>query len=170
MTENHSPGLLDVAAAMEQYADMVRRICFLYLKHREDVEDVFQEVFLRYMQRREPFASDEHEKAWLLRVAINCCKDLVGSFWYRRTIPLDEDLMAEIPTESHEILDAIQRLPSSERTSIYLFYYEGYTAVEIAKMQNQKINTVYSHLNRARKRLRKQLGGIIHEENDPENV
>ena len=157
----------DVSAALDKYADMVRRICFLYLRRREDVEDAFQDVFLKYMQHEDPFASEEHEKAWILRVAINHCKDQAGSFWHNRIVPLDEMYQAVIPVESQGILDAVKRLPPNERAAIFLFYYEGYSVAEIARILRLKANTVYSHLHRARKRLRRQIGGISHEEHDP---
>ncbi|HEY5466691.1 MAG TPA: sigma-70 family RNA polymerase sigma factor [Clostridia bacterium] len=166
MADNPGQYGRDVSAALDKYADTVRRICFLHLRQRADVEDVFQEVFLQYLQRKEAFESEEHEKAWLLRVAINRCKDLVKSFWHNRVDPLDDEMMAMVPSESHEILDAVLRLPPSERNAVYLFYYEGYSVTEIARVQNQKANTVYSHLHRARKRLYRQLGGLEHEEDD----
>lgn len=153
MADNPGQYGRDVSAALDKYADKVRRICFLHLRQRADVEDVFQEVFLQYLQRKEAFESEEHEKAWLLRVAINRCKDLVKSFWHNRVDPLDDEMMAMVPSESHEILDAVLRLPPSERNAVYLFYYEGYSVTGIARVQNQKANTVYSHLHRARKRL-----------------
>lgn len=166
MADNPGQYGRDVYAALDKYADTVRRICFLHLRQRADVEDVFQEVFLQYLQRKEDFESEEHEKAWILRVAINRCKDLVKSFWHNRIDPLDDEMMARVPSENHEILDAVLRLPPSERNAIYLFYYEGYSVTEIARVQNQKANTVYSHLHRARKRLHRQLGGLEHEEDD----
>ncbi len=169
MTEEQGARPLDIDAALDRYAHMIRRICFLYLKRREDVEDVFQDVFLSYLQRQDPFQSEEHEKAWLLRTAINRCKDLTGAFWHRQVGALDEDMMALVPEESHELLEAVNQLPPQERTAIYLFYYEGYSAQEIAGMTGRKTNTVYSHLHRARKRLYKKLGGFAHEKDDPES-
>lgn len=159
----------NVAMALNQYADMVRRICFLYVHKREDVEDVFQDVFLKYMQRTEPFMSEEHEKAWILRVAINGCKNLLMSFWHNRISSLDDELMAAVPAESRDILQEVLALPHNERTSIYLFYYEGYTVPEIALIRKQKPNTVYSHLHRGRKRLKKVMGGIENEKDDTES-
>jgi len=160
MTEANPQIQPDVMAALASYADTVRRVCYLYLKHREDVEDVFQDVFIKYMQRTEPFAKAEHEKAWIIRVTINCCKDLVGSFWRNRVLPLNEDQLSVTPVESRGLMEAVLRLPEKERTAIYLFYYEGYAATEIAAMTKQKVNTVYSHLHRAKSRLRGYLEGI----------
>ncbi|MDW7657165.1 MAG: sigma-70 family RNA polymerase sigma factor [Bacillota bacterium] len=163
MAQSVGPIEADINRVLDLYADMVRRICYLHLKQRADVEDVFQDVFLKYMQRQEPFDNEEHEKAWLIRVAVNSCKDLRKSFWHSRMGPLDENLAAQIPVESHELLDAVLKLPTSERTAIYLFYYEGYSVPEIAKMLRQKPNTIYSHLHRARHRLGEHLGGVADE-------
>ncbi len=158
-----------VERALEKYADMVRRICFLHLRQREDVEDAFQEVFLRYLERAEPFDSEEHEKAWLIRVTLQRCTDITRSFWNRRVLPLNESIAAAVPEESHELLEAVLRLPPDERDAVYLFYYESFDVASIARMTGKKNNTVYSHLHRARKRLRKQVGGWEDENTDQES-
>ena len=80
----------EVNNAVEKYADMVRRICFYHLKNHADTEDVFQNVFLKYMLYENSFDSEEHEKAWFLRVSINACKDYLKSFFRRKTVPLEE--------------------------------------------------------------------------------
>jgi RNA polymerase sigma-70 factor (ECF subfamily) len=145
----------DIDRALARYADQVRRICFLYLKRREDVEDVFQDVFLKYLQRKTPFADEQHEQAWLIRIAINSCKDVRRSFWRRQVVPLDENLAADTAPEHLGLLKAVLQLPVRERTAVY----EGYTAEEIARVLKQKTNTVYSHLHRARKKLAEQWRG-----------
>ncbi|MDH6363433.1 RNA polymerase sigma factor (sigma-70 family) [Enterococcus sp. PF1-24] len=149
-----------VAAAMDKYADMIQRICFIQLKNVQDTEDVFQEVFLKYFLRTEPFQSDAHEKAWLIRVAINTSKDNLKNFFKRNVIPL-EQLVAEpatLPQENQEILTAMTRLPKNYRQVIYLFYIEGYSAVEIADILKKKSNTIYTWLARGREQLQKELG------------
>ena len=78
-----------VREAIDRYADMVKRICFIHLKNEADTEDIFQTVFLKYAMSEVEFASREHEKAWLIRVTINACKDLLKSFFRRRTVTLD---------------------------------------------------------------------------------
>ena len=80
----------EAGRAIEQYADMVRRICMIHLKNYEDAEDIFQTVFLKYVLRSMPFESEAHEKAWFIRVTINACKDLLKSFFRSRTVSLDE--------------------------------------------------------------------------------
>jgi RNA polymerase sigma factor (sigma-70 family) len=170
MQREEEQKVLNVAMALTKYGDMIRRVCFLYVRKREDVEDVFQDVFLKYIERKEPFASEEHEKAWLLRVAINGCKNLLMSFWHNRISPLEDEILAIVPAESKYILQEVLKLPYHERTCIYLFYYEGYSVPEIATIQHQKPNTVYSHIHRGRKRLKKVLGGIENEENDADSI
>ena len=149
-----------VALALEKYADTVKRVCFMYMKNDADTSDIFQEVFLKFMQHNKTFESDEHEKAWLIRVAINKCKDAHKSFWRRNVGSIDEAL--EIPTENGdmgELLKIVLSLPPKYKDVIYLFYYEGYTALQITEILNQNANTVYSNLHRARLLLKEKLGG-----------
>ena len=147
--------------AIEKYADMVKRICFYHLKNPTDTEDVFQNVFLKYMLHDAPFFDEEHEKAWLIRVAINACKDHLKSFFLRNTIPLEhlEEIAATTPEDHRDVLEAVLSLPVRYKDPIYLHYYEGYTASEIGRILGKKENTVYSLLSRGRKLLKEKLGG-----------
>ena len=151
----------EVNRAVETYADMVRRICFYHLKNEADTEDVFQNVFLKYMLYDGVFQSSEHEKAWLLRVAINDCKDILKSFFRRNMVPLQavKELEADIPQDHQEVLEALLSLPKRYKDVIYLHYFEGYTAAEIGRILGKKENTVYSLLSRGRGMLKKELGG-----------
>ena len=151
----------EVNRAIDLYADTVRRICFLYLKNDADVDDIFQEVFLKYLLHPSSFESDAHEKAWLIRVSINACQDLLKSFFRRRVRSIEEVTTEPfyLQEEDKGLLDAVFRLASKYRNTIYLFYYEGYTAVEIAGILKRSENTIYTWLDRARKELKKQLGG-----------
>ena len=79
----------DASRAIAQYADMVRRICLVHLKNESDTEDIFQTVFLKYVLHAAPFESQEHEKAWLIRVTINACRDLLRSAFRKKTVSLD---------------------------------------------------------------------------------
>ena len=156
----------EINRAVEEYADMVRRVCFYHLKNREDTEDVFQNVFLKYMLCDKPFKDREHEKAWLLRVAINACKDYVKSFFLRNAIPLEtlREMEAGGMEEHREVLEAVLALPGKYKDVIYLHYYEGYSAFEIGRILGKKENTVYSLLSRGRGMLKEELGGErIHE-------
>lgn len=151
----------EVKHAIEQYADMIQRICFYHLKNQADTEDVFQNVFLKYMLNSQDFQNPEHEKAWLLRVAINECKDYLKSFFRRNMVPLQAvaELEAELPDDHREVLEAVLSLPKQYKDVIYLHYYEGYTASEIGAILGKKENTVYSLLSRGRGILKKELGG-----------
>ena len=151
----------EVNRAIEQYADTVRRLCMLYLKNHADTEDVFQTVFMKYLLHTEPFADDEHEKAWLIRVTINACKDVLKSFFRRRTVSLDEVLEqpALIAPDHREVLEAVLALPQKYRDVVYLHYYEGYAAPAIGRILGKNANTVYTLLGCARQQLRAKLGG-----------
>lgn len=151
----------EINCAMELYADMVRRICFVHLKDRHDTEDVFQNVYLKYMLYEGTFESREHEKAWFARVTINACTDWLRSFARRKWVPLD--VIAEereaLDDTSGEVLEVVLKLPEKYRNVIYLFYFEGYSAVEIAGILGHKENTIYTWLARAKNLLRENLGG-----------
>lgn len=152
----------EVERAVNQYADMVRRVCFLHLNSHADTEDIFQTVFLKYALYRGAFENPEHEKAWFIRVTINACNDLKRLWFRRKTVPLD--MMAEAEAASprqREVLAAVLDLPPKYRDAIYLHYYEGYSAARIAAITSQKENTVYSLLARGRNRLKESLEGEL---------
>lgn len=151
----------EVKRAVEQYADTVRRLCMIHLKNYADTEDIFQTVFLKYALSTAAFESQEHERAWLIRVTINACKDLLKSFFRSCTVSIEEVLeQPAAPSEEHrEVLEAVLSLPVKYREVIYLHYYEGYTAPEIGRILKKNVNTVYSLMKRAREMLRDRLGG-----------
>lgn len=151
----------EINRAVEKYADMVRRICLCHLKNQSDTEDVFQNVFLKYMLYDGPFESAEHEKAWVLHITINACRDYLKSFFRRSTVPLEvvTEVAAEVPEDHREVLEAVLALPDKYKDVIYLHYYEGYSAAEIGRILGKKENTVYSLLSRGRRILRERLGG-----------
>lgn len=147
--------------AIDRYADLVRRVCMIHLKNHADTEDIFQTVFLKYVTGTTEFESEEHEKAWFIRVTINACKDLLRSFFRSRTVSLDDLLEQpdQVPEDHLEVLEAVLALPDKYRDVVYLHYYEGYTAPEIGTILHKNPNTVYTLLTRARDELRKMLGG-----------
>ncbi len=154
-------GEQEVEQAIELYSDMIRRICLLHLNNHEDTEDVLQEVFLKYVLHSVGFESKEHEKAWLIRVTLNACKDLKRRLFRHSTVPLDvlSEEAASVVPEQMEILETVLSLPAKYKDVIYLHYYEGYTAKEIGTMLHKKENTVYSLLSRGRELLKQKLGG-----------
>lgn len=151
----------EVNTAIERYGDTVQRLCLIRLKNHADTEDIFQTVFLKYALWDAPFESEAHEKAWLIRVTLNACKDLLKSFFRSRTVSLEglPDLAAQAAPEYSPVLEAVLALPQKYRDVIYLHYYEGYTAAEIGSILKKNTNTVYTILSRAREQLRETLGG-----------
>lgn len=151
----------EAARAIELYADTVRRICMLHLKNDSDTEDIFQTVFLKYVLYSGAFENEEHEKAWFIRVTLNACKDHLKSFFRSHTVPLDEieNLIADVPEDHSDVLEAVLSLPVKYRTVIYLYFYEQYSAAEIGTLLGKKVNTVYTLLARAKAMLKEKLGG-----------
>lgn len=151
----------EVCSAIDRYSDMVVRLCMVYLKNYADTEDILQTVFLKYALSTVVFESAEHEKAWLLRVSANACKDVLKSFFRRCVVPLEagQEGCAELPEESIALREALKSLPQAYREVVYLHYYEGYSVPEIGKILRRNTNTVYTHLNRAKGMLRRLLGG-----------
>lgn len=154
---------LEINRAVDQYADMIRRICICHLKNAFDTEDIFQTVFFKYLLYEGDFESAEHEKAWFIRVTVNACKDQMKSLFRRRTVSIEEltEEAASIPPEQCEVLDAVLALPAKYRDVIYLHYYEGYSAAEIGGILRKKENTIYSLLSRGRAMLKEALGGEL---------
>ena len=147
--------------AIERYADTVRRICMIHLKNHADTEDIFQNVFLKYVLSTTVFESEEHEKAWFIRVTINACRDLLKSFFFFFSVSLDTllDQPAELTQQDHTVLEAVLALPPKYRDVVYLHYYEGYTAPQIGQILKKNVNTIYTLLTRAKQALRETLGG-----------
>ena len=107
----------EAVQAVERYADTVRRVCALHLKNYADTEDIFQTVFLKYVLSTTVFESQEHEKAWFIRVTVNACRDLLKSFFRSRTVSLDAlpELPAAMPPDHREVLEAVLSLPEKYR-------------------------------------------------------
>lgn len=150
----------DIRETIDEYGDTVKRICFVYMKNQADTEDIFQDVFLKYALEKRKFESPEHKKAWILRVAINRCKDILKRSG-RNHLDLEEALgvYSRDQYEEREIMEAVLSLPEKYRQVVYLHYYEGYKAEEISSIIGKRANTVYTLLARARKMLKVELGG-----------
>ncbi len=151
----------EVNRAVEQYSDMIRRLCMIHLKNYHDTQDIFQTVFLKYVLSSVVFENEEHEKAWFIRVTINACKDLLKNFFRTHMVSIDEltEQPCELLPDHQEVLEAVQSLPQKYKTVVYLHFYEGYTAPEIGKILHKNVNTIYTYLTRSKKILREKLGG-----------
>ena len=149
MDEFHARRLVDL------YADTILRISYSYLKQTCDAEDICQTVFLKYLTNDCTFDSIDHEKAWIIRTTINACKDYLKSAHYRRTVALDEaQAVAAPPVPDTEVLDALKTPPEQYRVALYLFYYEDYSAKEIAEVMGKTEANITQYLSRGRRKMR----------------
>lgn len=156
----------DAAAFVRRYSGMILRLCFTYSLGRADAQDICQNVFLKLLQSDRRFDSEGETRAFIIRITINECKDVLKSGWRRRSVPLDELIEREVPflpEGNTGVLAAVQRLPVKYREAVYLYYYEGYNAEEIAAMVGAKPAAVRQRLARAREKLRKELEGSGYE-------
>ena len=141
--------------AVERYGDTVFRLAYSYLKNRADAEDVMQETLLKLYLERKSFQSPEHERHWVVRVAVNECKKLLRSPWRRRTGPLEEagEPVFDTPEQS-ELYQHVMGLPPKYRAAVYLYYYEDCSVQEIAAAMGANPSTVQTWLMRARGKLK----------------
>ncbi len=144
-------------AAFNKYADMVYRLAFVRTKSQNDSDDILQEVFLRYMKVWEKIENEQHLKAMLLRITVNCSNSLKTSAWFKRTEPLDENMPAFETQGEENVLGEVLKLPLKYRTVIHLHYYCGYSVNEIAEIEKSNPSTVKTRLSRAREMLKKTI-------------
>ncbi len=143
-------------AAVRRYSDSLMRIAYTYTRNMDDAQDMVQDAFIKYMTKAPDFLSTEHEKAWLIRITINICKNHLSSSYTKSRGELDENISV---TDEHSTLsDIVNTLPEKYRTAIHLYYYEGYSAKEIAKIIGLTESAVTSRLQRGRGLLKKMLG------------
>lgn len=153
---------VEVERLVNLYSDLILRVSYSYLKSTHDAQDICQTVFLKVLTVKPDFRSAEHEKAWIIRTTINACKDLLGSAWRSRTCGMEACAEAAAPeVEEGSLLAAVNLLPEKYRMVIYLHYYEGYSAREIAAMLGENTATIGTRLFRGRKQLETMLGGEL---------
>lgn len=150
--ENLSAGMIEFA--VERYSDMLFRICFVALGSREDAEDAVQDVFLKYVEKTPDFETEEHEKAWLIRVAINRCRDIKR----KRHVQVDLTSLEEYigSSDDNDALNALMSLPDKYRTVLTLKYMNGYNVQEIARIVGLTASTVKMRLKRGREIFREE--------------
>ena len=142
----------DFERIVNTYSDMLLRICMHYVKNTADAEDLIQQTFLKMIEKDVQFETAEHEKAWLIKVCINLCKDSLKHS-SRKNQPADDNMAADFKDDCFYVTDQVRTLPSKQKIAIYLFYYENMSVREIAETMQENTNTVLSHLNRGRKKL-----------------
>lgn len=154
---------------IDRYADMVYRLALTEVNNKTDAEDIFQEVFIRLLKNLHKLDSEEHAKAWLIRVTINCARKHFASYWNRNVDFITED--TDMGKESEEletllegegpVLEAVRRLPEKYRIVVHLFYFEDFSVSEVSKILKTTENTIKTQLHRARKLLKEMLEGGV---------
>ena len=140
------------------YADAILRLSYTYLKNTHDAQDICQTVFVKLLMEPREFKSPEHERAYILRMAANACKDLLKSHWRRTTVAMEAASHIPAPElEEGSLSAAVNLLPPKYRAVIYLYYYEGCSVKEVAAALHANPSTVQTWLQRARERLRREL-------------
>lgn len=148
---------IDIVKIVEKYSDTLMRVSFTYLKNTSDAEDIIQEVFLKLIDNPQSFENDIHEKAWLIRVTINACKNRLKTAWFRKTQSLNYDIAYDFTPKETEVVNAVLDLPVKYRSIVLLFYFEGYSLSEVSQILKLKESTVGSQLHRARNILKLKL-------------
>lgn len=152
----------NVDAILQEHGDMVYKVAFSQTKNHYNAEEVFQEVFLRLVKKSPKVKSKEHLKAWLIRVTINCSKNIFLSLHFKNKAELKENIEdTSWEQEKSDIYYAIMELPKKYSVVIHLYYYEGYSIKEIGEILNKKEATVKTALHRGRKLLQNKLKGVV---------
>lgn len=156
MTDERAEYLVD------RYADLLLRIGKTWLGDLDDAKDICQTVLIRLLENPRDFPDRTQERAWVVRLAVNECKNWRKTAWFRRRVPLDESLQLTVAApepEDGSLLALVQALPARYREVIFLRYYEGYEVKEIAALLGRSPALVSTHLKRGREKLRNMLGG-----------
>lgn len=142
------------------YADLILRLSYTYLRSTHDAQDICQDVLLKLLTTQKRFESPEHERAWVVRVTINTCKNHLAAASRTRSATLDEAHGLAAPEAlDNDVLDAVNQLSADQREAIFLHYYEGYRIAEIARMVGKSEAAVAKSLSRARFKLKEMLEG-----------
>ena len=145
------------------YSDSILRLAYAYVRSRSDAEDIAQEVWMTYMQKAPAFTNEEKRKSWLMRVTANRSKDFLRSAWHKRTQPLADDL-SYMPEEDAALIGYVMAMDEKYRVPLHLYYYEGYSLAEIAKLLGSNSATVATWLHRGRALLKSKIGVDLDEE------
>lgn len=148
----------EIERVVETCSDSLLRLAMHHVQNIAEAQDIVQDVMVKYMHETAVFKTAEHEKAWLLRVTVNRCKDYHRHWWQRSRSDMPEQIPV-VSKDRYPILDEVRLLPFHERNAIYLYYFEEMSIKEIAEILQSKEGTVSSWLTRGRKRLREQLKG-----------
>lgn len=142
---------------LERHGNPVLRLAYSYLHNMADAEEILQESLIRFLKTAPRLENERHERAWLLRVAANLSKNRIAYDRLRKTDELNETLAAEEREDLSFVWEAVKDLPVRDREVIHLFYYEGFSTGEIARILGQKEATIRSRLMRGREKLKRVL-------------
>lgn len=145
------------------YIDMVYRVALNGCKNKYDADDIVQETFLKLLKCKKQFESDEHVRNWLLRVAVNECNSMWNSSWHKKVVLKDEqDEKVVFETqEQSDLYELVMQMSPKYRQVIYLYYFEEFSVREVASILKISETAVQTRLQRARNKLKEQLGGMI---------
>ncbi|MDR2888491.1 MAG: RNA polymerase sigma factor [Lachnospiraceae bacterium] len=149
---------MTVEEVVEKYSNILFRICMVILCNHHDAQDALQDTFCRYMEKQPVFSEAEHEKAWLIKVATNICRDMRRFQLRHPKVDLEELTDYCAAPAQREILAEVMALPVGLKTVIILYYVEGYGTVEIADTLNLSVSAVKKRLQRGRELLKKYIG------------
>ncbi|MDD6213759.1 MAG: sigma-70 family RNA polymerase sigma factor [Firmicutes bacterium] len=144
---------------VEKYFNMIYKLALSQTGEKEHAEDVTSDVFLKFISTDKKFETEEHIKAWLIRVTINCSKGIFSNSWFKKTVPLEDNITVDMPDNESEVYEAVLSLPHKYRAVIHLFYYEELSVAQIAKYMKINESTVRSQLHRGREMLKIKLKG-----------
>lgn len=149
----------NIEGYFSKYKDNVFAIGFNYFKNAQDADDCVQETFMKLLRGDEEFESEEHIRNWIIRVAINECKRVTLSSWFKKKESIDDyaDSLYFKEPEDEQLFTTVMKLPLKYRRVLHLFYYEGYSVKEIAEMLDQSESSVTTQLGRARAKLKLEL-------------
>ena len=137
---------------IEKYSDMVLRLALNQTRNKANADDIYQEVFLRLIKNADKIKNEDHLKAWLIRVTINCSRTMLSSYWNKHIVSLREAASLEAYPFEEDL-----KLPKKYRTAVHLYYFEGYSVRETAQIMRQSESATKTQLKRARDRLRPLL-------------
>ena len=142
--------------------ETVYRVCFMYMKNKTDAEDMVQNTFIKYLKYNPVFKNLDHEKAWFIVTSTNNCKNHFKTWWHKNTY-LDNEFEVSSNEPNDETLTFVLNLPNKYKQVIYMYYYEGYSSVEIAKLLNVKETTIRTQLLKGRQILKEKIGSEQYE-------
>lgn len=142
----------------DTYIQDVYRLCFSYMKNKTDTEDAVQETFCRFYQVMDHVKEEDHVKGWLLVTAGNVCKNILKHWWRKnQSWQENEEIKGRCDEYEFEMLELVWNLPVKYKNVVYLYYYEGYNSVQIAKLLKKPESTIRTYLQKAKKLLKQEL-------------